>query len=55
MHDAIYDFMTATKIDKLLMKRFKRLPELHQKDYEKGLFTIMQTCYEQSFVPMKKS
>ena len=54
MHDAIYDFMTATKIDRLRMKRFKRLPELHQKAYEKGLFTTMQPCYEQSFVPIKK-
>jgi len=54
MYDVIYDFMMANRIDRLRLKRFKKLPELHQKAFEKGLFTTKQPCYEQSFVPIKK-
>jgi hypothetical protein len=54
MCDVIYDFMTARKIDRLRLKRFERLPELHQIACEKGLFTTMRPCYEQSFVSIKQ-
>ena len=54
MYDAIYDFMTASRIDRLRKKRFARLAELHQVAYEKGLFTTKHPCYEQSFVPIKE-
>lgn len=53
MYDAIYDFMTASKIDRLRLKRFKKLPEIHKTAYEKGLFTTQQPCYTQSFTPIK--
>lgn len=54
MYFAIYDFMAANRIDRLRMKRFKKLPELHYLAYEKGLFTTQQPCYEQYFVPLKE-
>ena len=54
MYFAIYDFMTANRIDRLRMKRFKKLPELHYMAYKKGLFTTQQPCYKQDFVPIKE-
>ncbi len=54
MYDAIYDFMTTRNINRLRLKRYKRLPELHQVAFENGLFTTRQPCYEQSFVPIKQ-
>ena len=46
-----YDFMTPKKIDKLRMKRFKMLPELHKEAFEKGLFKTDKACYTQEFIP----
>jgi hypothetical protein len=53
MYDVIYDFMTANKIDRLRLKRFKKLPELHELAYEKGIFLTKEQCYEQDFVAIK--
>lgn len=53
MYDAIYDFMTHRKIDRLRLKRFKKLPEIHQSAYEKGIFLTKSQCYEQEFFPNK--
>jgi hypothetical protein len=46
-----YDFMTFKKIDRLRMKRFKKLPELHKEAFEKGLFKTDKPCYTQKFIP----
>jgi len=44
-----YDFIPLKKVDKLRMKRFKKLPELHKKSFEKGLFKTNKACYTQAF------
>ena len=46
-----YDFMTPRKVDRLRMKRFKKLPELHKEAFEKGLFKTGKACYTQEFIP----
>jgi hypothetical protein len=49
MYDAIYDFMTSSKIDRLRKKRFDNLPKLHSNAVENGLFKNNNTCYERFF------
>ena len=46
---ANYDFMTFKKIDRLRIKEIKKLPELHKKAFEKGLFKTDKACYTQEF------
>lgn len=55
MFDAIYDFMTSRKIDRLRKKRFDNLPSLHSKAVENGLFENNNTCYERIFKANKPS
>ena len=38
MLSGTYDFITLKKVDRLRMKRFKKLPELHKEAFEKGIF-----------------
>ena len=45
-----YDFMTLKKVDRLRMKRFKKLPELHEEAFEKGILKKDKACYEQDFI-----
>lgn len=49
MVDVIYDFMTSRKIDRLRIKRYKRLPEIHKKAFDTGLFITESACYKQNF------
>ena len=49
-----YDFMTLKKIDRLRMKRFKKLPKLHKEAFEKGIFKTEKACYSQEFIPYCK-
>lgn len=49
MVDAIYDFMTKRKIDRLRMKRYKKLPEIHKKAFDSGMFITEKACYKQNF------
>jgi hypothetical protein len=51
---AIYDFATPRKVDRLRMKKFKRLPEFHKEAFEKGLFKTDKACYTQEFIPYFK-
>lgn len=46
-----YDFMTLKKVDRLRMKRFKKLPALHKEAFAKGLFKTDKACYTQEFIP----
>lgn len=46
-----YDFVTLKKVDRLRMKRFKKLPALHKEAFEKGLFKTDKACYTQAFIP----
>jgi hypothetical protein len=46
-----FDFMSLKKADKLRMKRFKNLPEIHREAFLKGIFKTEEACYTQVFVP----
>ena len=48
------DFITLKKVDRLRMKRFKKLPELHKEAFAKGLFKTDKVCYTQEFIPYYK-
>ncbi len=54
MLSGTYDFITLKKIDRLRMKRFKKLPELHKKAFEKGIFKTDMACYKEEFIPYYK-
>ena len=46
-----YDFIRPKKVNRLRMKRFKKLPELHKAAFEKGLFKKDKGCHTQEFIP----
>jgi hypothetical protein len=48
MYDVIYDFMSARKIERLRKKRFEKIPIIHQKAFDKGLFKTKTPCFNQS-------
>ncbi len=48
------DFIILKKADRLRMKRFKKLPELHKEAFEKGIFKTDKACYTQEFIPYYK-
>ncbi len=54
MLSSTYDFMTLKKVDRLRMKRFKKLPKLHKEAFEKGIFKTDKACYIQEFIPYYK-
>jgi hypothetical protein len=49
-----YDFISARKIDRLRKKEFKKLPALHQKAFEKGIFKINRPCYVDNFISIRE-
>lgn len=51
MVDAIYDFMSAKRINRMRKKRFKKLHKIHKEAYNKGLFKTEKPCYTQVFPP----
>lgn len=53
MYDAIYDFMSSKKSDRLRKKRFNELPKHHSDAVKKGLFKNYDICYERFFKPYK--
>ena len=44
-----YDFMTLRKVDRIRMKRFKALPNIHKQAFDQGLFITEYPCYKQVF------
>jgi hypothetical protein len=54
MLSSSYDFKTLRKVDRLRMKRFKKLPALHKQAFENGLFKTDKACYTQEFIPYCK-
>jgi hypothetical protein len=54
MLSGTYDFITLKKVDRLRMKIFKKLPELHKEAFEKGIFKTDKACYTQEFIPYYK-
>jgi hypothetical protein len=51
MPSSTYDFITLKKVDRLRMKRFKKLPKVHTEAFEKGIFKTASACYTQEFRP----
>jgi hypothetical protein len=51
MFSRTYDFKTLKKVDRLRMKKFKKLPELHKEAFAKGIFKTDKACYTQEFMP----
>lgn len=51
MFDIIYDFITLRRVDRLRMKRLKKIPELHRQAFEKGIFKTPIACYTQEIIP----
>ena len=51
MFSGTYDFKTLKKVDKLRMKKFKKLPALHKEAFAKGIFKTDNACYTQEFIP----
>lgn len=49
-----YDFIALKKVDRLRMKKFKKLAELHKEAFEKGIFKTDKACYTQVFIPYCK-
>ncbi len=49
-----YDFITLRKVDKLRMRKFKKLPKLHKEAFKKGIFKTDNICYTQEFIPNYK-
>ncbi len=49
MLSGTYDFITLKKVDRLRMKRFKKLPELHKEAFKKGIFKTEYACYNYEF------
>jgi hypothetical protein len=49
MYDGTYDFISPQKIDRLRLKRFKKLPDLHLQAYTKGLFSTKTECVLRTF------
>lgn len=51
LHSGTYDFISLKKVDKLRMKEFKKLPQLHFAAYRKGIFGSDSPCYTMNFIP----
>ena len=50
MLSGTYDFISSKKVDRRRKKRFKKLPELHKRAFEEGLFKTDRACYGPEFV-----
>lgn len=49
-----YDFMTLQEVDRLRKKEFKKLPKLHARAFEQGIFTTQKPCYDDIFISIAK-
>lgn len=54
MLSGTYDFITLKKADRLRIKRFKKLREIHKQAFAKGIFKTDKACYTQEFMPHYK-
>jgi hypothetical protein len=52
--DVLYHHISNRKIDRLREKEFNKLPLLHQKAFDKGIFKFNEPCYHREFEPIKK-
>ncbi len=51
MHAFTYDFRTLKQVDRLRMRRFKKLPALRKQAFEKAIFSSDNACYYQQLIP----
>jgi hypothetical protein len=49
LYDFTYDFISVRRVNRKILKRFKRLPQIHQQAYEKGLFKSPVPCAQPIF------
>ncbi|MGC4102609.1 hypothetical protein [Ferruginibacter sp.] len=54
MSGGYYDFKTLKQVDKLRMKKLKKIPEIHQQAFAKGLFKTDKACYTQEIILYNK-
>jgi hypothetical protein len=50
-----YHYISSRKVDRLRLKEFNKLPEVHLQAYDKGLFKNKAICYSATFEPIKPS
>jgi hypothetical protein len=53
--EGTYDFISNRKVDRLRKKEFNKLPKLHLKAFNLGLFIKDKICYLREFKPDKPS
>lgn len=46
-----YDFMSPRKVDRLRNKEYNKLPELHSRAFQKGIFETEKPCIIREFEP----
>ena len=51
MPNVLYHYKSNRKIDRLRKQEFDKLPELHKKAVDKGLFKNDKPCYKREFIP----
>lgn len=51
MLSGTYDFTTLKRADRKRKKRYKKLPEIHKRAFEKNIFETEQPCYKREFEP----
>lgn len=49
-----YDFKTLEEVDRLRKKEFKKLPKLHAKAFDQGIFTTKTPCYNEIFISVAR-
>ena len=45
------DFMTLKRAERKRKKRYKKLPEIHRKAFENGIFETAKACFNREFEP----
>jgi hypothetical protein len=53
LYRGTYHYRSNRKVDRLRKKGFDKLPELHKKAVEKGIFKMDSPCYTREFIPDK--
>jgi len=49
MDSYTYDFMSLKRVEREIKKRFKKLPDIHKKAFEKGIFETECACFIRKF------
>ena len=49
MDSYTYDFMSLKRVEREIKKRYKKLPDIHKKAFEKGIFETEYACFIRKF------